>query len=181
MVEETVEVLEGPFDARQFLIAGVVSGAIALAGMLLVTARSGIEARLMLEAMLPAVHFLCSAVMTSAATILALMLTLISFTSSQNVTLKRSFYDRVRQIAVVDTGTFTASIILLLIVSVPLTESSEIPSEWYRVMYYSTTVYAAALGGSLIAIVLMLYRAVTDLIGVIHPDEVSDLVEERGN
>lgn len=165
-------------DSRQVILAGVVAGGIALGSMLLVNVRSGTEARLLLEAMMPSVRFLCSAVMTSSATILALMLTLISFSSSQEARLKRSHYDRVRQIAKVDTGTFAAAIILLLIISVPLAESTEIGSEWYRGLYYFTIVYAAALAGALIAIVLMLYRAVMDLIGVIHPDEVSELVEE---
>ena len=163
---------------RQIALAAVVAAGIALAGMLLVNVGSGSEARFLLEAMMPSVRFLCSAVMTASATVLALMLTLISFSSGQERRLKRSHYDRVRKIALVDTGTFAAAIILLLIISVPLAEAAEIPAGWYSVVYYVTVVYAAALGGALIAIVLMLYRAITDLIGVIHPDEVSDLVEE---
>jgi hypothetical protein len=155
-----------------------VAGGVALAGMLLVNVGSGSEARFLLEAMMPSVRFLCSAVMTASATILALMLTLISFSSAQERRLKRAHYDRVRQIAFVDTATFAAAIIFLLIISVPLAEAAEIPAGWYSVVYYVTVVYAAALGGALIAIVLMLYQAITDLIGVIHPDEVSDLVED---
>lgn len=164
---------------RQIALAAVVAAGIALAGMLLVNVGSGSEARFLLEAMMPSVRFLCSAVMTASATVLALMLTLISFSSGQDQRLKREHYDRVRQIALVDTWTFAAAIVLLLIISVPLAEAAEIPASWYSVVYYVTVVYAAALGGALIAIVLMLYRAITDLIGVIHPDEVSDLVEDQ--
>lgn len=166
-------------DSRQVLLASIVAGGIGLTGMLLVNAGSGSEARFLLEAMMPSVRFLCSAVMTASATILALMLTLISFSSAQDRRLKKTHYDRVRQIALVDTGTFAAAIILLLIISVPLAEAAEIPAGWYSVVYYITVVYAAALGGALIAIVLMLYHAITDLIGVIHPDEVSDLVKDE--
>ena len=146
---------------------------------LVVNVGSGSEARVLLEAIIPSVHFLCSSVMTASATILALMLTLISFSSSQDVKLKRSHYDRIRQIAVVDTATFAASIILLLFTNVPIAETVEIAPDVYMLVYYITTVYAAALGGALIAVVLMLYRAITDMIGVIHPHEVSDLVEEE--
>ena len=166
-------------DTRQVAIAGFVAGAVALAGMLLVNVSSGSEARFLLEAMTPSIHFLCSAVMAASATILALMLTLITFSSGQGTRLKRAHYDRVRQIALVDTITFSAAIVLLLLFSVPLAESADVPAAWYRVVYYAAILYAAALGGALIAIVLMLYRAITDLIGVIHPDEVSDLVEEE--
>lgn len=166
---------------KQVAVAGFMAGAVALGGMLLVNVSSGGEARFLLEAMIPSVRFLCSAVMTSSATILALMLTLISFSSAQEARLKRSHYDRVRQIALVDTITFAAAIILLLIISVPLAEAAEIPPDLYTFFYYGTTVYAAVLGGALIAIVFMLYRAVMDLIRVVHPDEASDLVEERGD
>lgn len=165
-------------ESKQIVLAGLVAGGVALAGMLLVNISSGSEARLLLEAMIPSVRFLCSAVMTASGTILALMLTLISFSSSQERRLKEAHYDRVRQIALVDTGTFAAAIILLLLISVPLAETAEIPAEWYTVVYYVTIVYAAALGGALIAVVLMLYQAITDLIGVIHPDKASDLVKE---
>lgn len=180
MVEKDIEEARAALarDSKQIALAGVVAGGVALAGMLLVNVSSGSEARLLLEAMIPSVRFLCSAVMTASGTILALMLTLISFSSSQERRLKEAYYDRVRQIALVDTGTFAAAIILLLLISVPLAEAADIPAAWYTVVYYVTIVYAAALGGALIAVVLMLYRAITDLIGVIHPDKSSDLVKE---
>ena len=165
-------------DSRQVLIAGFVAGSIALGGMLLVNVSSGSEARLLLDAMMPSVRFLCSAVMAASATILALMLTLLSFSSAQDAKLKRAHYDRVKQIARVDTGTFAAAIILLLAISVPLAESAKIPPQWYTIVYYLTVVYSAALGGALIAIILMLYNAITDLIGVIDPEEVSQLVRQ---
>ncbi len=180
MVEKDIEEARAALvrDSKQIALAGVVAGGVTLAGMLLVNVSSGSEARLLLEAMIPSVRFLCSAVMTASGTILALMLTLISFSSSQERRLKEAYYDRVRQIALVDTGTFAAAIILLLLISVPLAEAADIPAAWYTVVYYVTVVYAAALGGALIAVVLMLYRAITDLIGVIHPDKSSDLVKE---
>lgn len=165
-------------DRKQIAVAGFVAGAIALGSMLVVNISSGSEARLLLEAIIPSIHYLCSSVMTASATILALMLTLISISSSQDVKLKRSHYDRIRQIALVDTGTFAAAIILLLFTNVPIAESTEITPDVYMVVYYVTTVYAAALGGALIAVVLMLYRAVTDMIRVIRPDEESELVED---
>jgi len=180
-VEDNDNVLSLSRDSKQVMIAAVVAAGIALAGMLLVNVSSGVEARLLLEAMHPSILFFSSSVMTASATILALMLTLISFSGGPGSRLKRRHYDRVRQIALVDTITFAAAITWLLVISVPLAESAEIPSTWYRVVYYVTLVYAAALGGALIAVVLLLYNAISDLIGVVHPDEESDLVTEEGS
>ena len=163
-------------DQRQAILGGVVAGIIVLAGMFLINVSSGSEARFLLEAMLPSVRFLCSAVMTASATILALMLTMLSFSGQREAQLKTTHYERVRQIALVDTITFAAAIILLLILSLPLAESQDVPQSWYTVVYYLTMFYAAALGGALISIVLLLYHAIVDMIRVMHPEARSELV-----
>lgn len=163
-------------DTKRAAIGGSVAAAVALTGMLVVNFSTGSEARLLLEGMLPSIRFLCSAVMTASATILALMLTLLSFSSAQSGRLKARHYNRVRQIAQVDSATFAAALVLLLLVSIPLAEPSEVPANWYSIVYYIAVVYTASLGGALITVVLMLYNAITDLILVIHPSKTSDLV-----
>ncbi len=165
-------------DTKRATIGGGVAALVALIGLILVNVSSGGEARLLLEGMLPSIRFLCSAVMTATATVLALMLTLLSFSNTQSARLKSAHYDRVRQIAQMDSVTFAAALVLLLLVSVPLAESSEVPASWYTIVYYVTVLYTAGLGGALIVIVLMLYHAVTDLIGVIHPTEKSHLLAD---
>jgi hypothetical protein len=62
------------------------------------------------------------------------------------------------------------------VVSVPLAEPSEVPDNWYTIVYYVAVLYTASVGGALITVVLMLYNAVTDLIGVMHPSEKSHLL-----
>ncbi|MDX1612775.1 MAG: hypothetical protein R3300_00620 [Candidatus Promineifilaceae bacterium] len=163
-------------DTKRAGIGGVVAALIALTGLLAVNVSSGSEARFLLEGMLPSIRFLCSAVMTSTATVLALMLTLLSLSDTQGGKVKSVHYDRVRQIAQVDSVTFAAALILLLLVSVPLAETSEVPANWYSVFYYIAIFYTASLGGALITVVLMLYNAVTDLINIVHPGEKSDLL-----
>ena len=164
-------------DTKRAAIGGGVAGLIALIGMIVVNVSSGGEARLLLEGMLPSVRFLCSAVMTSTATILALMLTLLSFSSGQSGKFKSTHYNRVRQIAQIDSVTFAAALVLLLLVSVPLAESSsDVPANLYTVVYYLTVLYTAGLGGALITIVVMLYNAIIDLISVVHPDQESQLL-----
>lgn len=163
-------------DTKQAAVGGGVAAVMSLIGMILVNVSSGGEARLLLEGMLPSIRFLCSAVMTATATVLALMLTLLSVSTTQNEQLKSVHYNRVRQIAQVDSGTFAAALILLLLISIPLAESSEVPANWYTIVYYITVVYAASLGGALITVVLMLYNAITGLIGVLNPTEKSHLL-----
>lgn len=163
-------------DSKRAAIGGVVAAMVALAGMIIVNVSTGSEARFLLEGMLPSIRFLCSAVMTATATVLALMLTLLSITGTQEEQLKPLHYDRVRQIAKADSVTFAAALILLLVVSVPLAEPSEVPDNWYTIVYYVAVLYTAGVGGALITVILMLYNAVTDLIGVMHPAEKSDML-----
>lgn len=165
-------------DSKRAAIGGGVAALVALAGMIIVNVSTGSEARFLLEGMLPSIRFLCSAVMTATATVLALMLTLLSITSTQEEQLKSLHYDRVRQIAKADSVTFAAALILLLVVSVPLAEPSEVPDNWYTIVYYVAVLYTAGVGGALITVILMLYNAVTDLIGVMHPAEQSDMLRD---
>ena len=160
-------------DTKRAAVGGAVAALVALMGLILVNVSSGGEARFLLEGMLPSIRFLCSAVMTATATVLALMLTLLSVSNAESGELKAHHYDRVHQIARVDSATFAAALILLLLVSVPLAESSQVPTGWYTVVYYIAVFYAAGLGGALITVVFMLYHAITDLIDAIHPNAES--------
>lgn len=128
-------------DSKRAAIGGGVAALVALAGMIIVNVSTGSEARFLLEGMLPSIRFLCSAVMTATATVLALMLTLLSITGTQEEQLKPLHYDRVRQIAKADSVTFAAALILLLVVSVPLAEPSEVPDNWYTIVYYVAVLY----------------------------------------
>lgn len=164
-------------DTRRAAAGGIVSALVSLTGILIVNISSGSEARILLQGMLPSIRFLCSAVMTAAATILALMLTMLSVSRAREGRFKPTHYDRVRQIALVDVLTFTAAIILLLFVSIPLSEThDDIPPMFYEILYYFVLGYATALGGALISIILMLYNAVTDIMQVARPDEESDML-----
>ena len=113
----------------------------------MVNISSGSEARHLLEGMLPSIRFLCSAVTTATATVLALMLTMLSVSLAREGKFKPSHYNRVRQIALVDTGTFAAAVILLLFLSIPISQSQDdVPTIFYTVLYYLILGYAAFFG-----------------------------------
>ncbi len=163
-------------DIRRALLYASVVTLITLASSLLVNVSSGSEARVLLSAMLPSIRFLSSAVMTAAATTLALMLALIGFGQGRDGKLTSLHYERVEQIARWNCIVFVAASSLLLFISIPLSESQEVPTNWYRMLYYSILIYSGLVTGALTFVIFLLYRAVTSLINVFHPDRKSDLI-----
>jgi hypothetical protein len=165
-------------DIRRAILFSIVVTALTLAASLIVNVSSGSEARILLSAMLPSIQFLSSAVMTAAATTLALMLALVTFGQGTSSRLKSLHYDRVEQIARWNLIVFIAASSLLLFISIPLSESQEVPTSWYRFLYYLILLYSGALIGMLTFVVMLLFRAVQSLIDVLHPNRSSDLIVE---
>lgn len=168
------------FGSKRSVVGGVIAAGVIFLGTFLINVSSGSESRVLLESMLPSIRFLCSAVMTASSTILALMLTMLSMSSgSDDRQYKTDYYDQVRKIARLDTAVFAGAIILLMFISIPLSESQDVPANWHTVLYYGTLVATAVLGGSLISIIMMLYKAVTGLIAAKHPNKASHLVKDQ--
>ena len=124
------------------------------------------DSRAMVEAILPTTRFLCSATMTASAAILALMLTVLGLTTGADVKLNTMFYKRIKQIAFYDMIVMCYAVIFLVLQCIPITESDEIPKWLYPSVYYGMLAVSAILGGGMIAIVSMLYSAISSLIDV---------------
>jgi len=154
-------------DLRKALLGGALAALVSISGAWLVGRLHGAEGLVLLEAMLPTTRFLCSAVMTATATILALMLTLLGLSADVSNKIHPSHFERVRQIALIDTVAFAAATLFLLILNIPLEESDNLSTEWYDTIYYSVLIFSSLLGGLLIAAVLMLYDAVRDMIYIL--------------
>ena len=160
-----------------------VGGSLAAVGMAAVLvavglANSGGE-RFMVEAAMPSVRFLASAVMTVSATTLALMLTLLGLSTDIDGEIRKDHFERVRQIALVDVCAFVLATVLLVIVVVPVSEASPIPGRWYSWIYYGISVASSALGGGLVAVMLLLFAAIRDLIVVLAPGDENPLIDEE--
>lgn len=164
MVEPEVDV---EVDLRKAVVGGALATLVALAGTYATGRISGAEGRILLQAMLPSVRFLCSATMTASSTILALMLTLLGLSYETTPQIKSAHYKRIKQIALVDAISFVTAALLLLFVIVPLEETEAVPTGWYNTMYYVVIVMSSVLGGLIISVILMLYDAVTDIIDVV--------------
>jgi hypothetical protein len=163
-------------DLRQALIGGGIAAVIAGLGVGTTGVASGAEARALLESVLPTIRFLSSTVITASATILALMLTILNLSKGLDRQLTPAHYQRVRQISLLASVTIIAGTILLLFLSIPIGDS-EVLAGWYRPIYYGIVVTSSLVGGSQVAVVLMLLRSVDGLISIATGDE-SHLVED---
>ena len=167
-------------DLRKAFLGGLLAAVVAMGGSSVVGSLYGAEGRLLLEAMLPTTRFLCSAMMTATATILALMLTILSLSSNSSNRLHSFHYKRVHQIAILDMVAFVGATLLLLFLNIPLEESDSISTEWYSTTYYVVLIYSSVLGGMLISIVMMLHAAIRDMISVVGlQDEEHPLYQEE--
>lgn len=161
--------------SKKALLGGVLAAAIALAGQWLIgQVYSGYEARRLLEAMTTSAHYLGGAVVTASATIIALMLTMLSLTNQAKKDFETVFYKRIERIGVLATISLIGGILLLLFLSVPLQEADTVPSRWFTSIYYVLISFLAILSGLLVAIVLMLLNAMTSLIDVVRPEVNED-------
>lgn len=165
---------------RREMIGGVVAGLVLLAGTLSVGQLSGAEAKHLLESMLPTARFLYSGIITASATILALMLTLLSVSFDTSSRLDPAHYARIRRIAFIDTIAFVLALSFLVFLVVPFDEPKNLVPKWYQVFYYVTIGGSAVLGGLLVTVVLMLYATVRDMIAIFgFREEDHPLVSEE--
>lgn len=124
------------------------------------------EARQLLEASLPTLRFLCSAMITGSGTILALMLTLLGLSFSTEHRLARSHYLRIRWIARHVAVSMVGALLFLLFLTMPVAESDRFPAGWFEGLYYSVLGAASLLAGWLATVVFMLYGTISDIVEV---------------
>lgn len=158
-------------------VGGVTAAIVGFGGMAIVGTATAFEARRLLDAVLPTVRFAASAYVAGGATILALMLTLITFSISHDLEFRASHYKRIREIAALTTAVIVGSSILLMFLSFPIGEA-DVDHLWYRWVYYGLLLGGAITGGVFISVILMLWYAVRGLVSVGEDPGTSDLVAE---
>ena len=162
---------------RQALVGGGVAAGVMTAGALLV-GLSGLaeNPRALLQAALSIADTLFSTAMIASSTMLALMLTMLGMTSDEPV--KGAFYGRVRQAALLATGTFCTATVFVLFLLIPLDEG-QADRTLYEVLYYVITTVGALVGGALVALVLTLYGAITSLISLANESEDAGIAADE--
>lgn len=176
--ENSSEKSERRHDLRSAIIGGVAAAVIGFTGMAIVGTAGAFEARRLLDSVLPTVRFAASAYVAGGATILALMLTLITFSISNELEFRENHYKRIREVSVLTTAVIVASVLLLMFLSFPLGEA-DVDRSWYLWVYYAVLFGGAVTGGVFITIILMLFYAIRGLIGVgQNPDESALVVTD---
>jgi hypothetical protein len=165
---------------KRALYGGIVATIITGIGAFILGNLSGYEAKVLIKSSLPGINTLCNTIVLASATILALLLTLLSVSSGSKSKLKDDHYTQVLRIAKIDTAVFIVAMICFQLFNLPITEADDVPSTWYATIYYITLGMSAILSGALISVVIMLYNAVVNIIKIVglgitdHPLIYSD-------
>lgn len=164
---------------RRAAIGGGLSGLITFIGAWIIGDVSGNEAYILLESALPAARTFTANVLLATSTILALMLTLLSFSYNTDLKLKWAHYQRIKHIAWIDTLTLVGSILIFLLLNIPIEEAETSPSLWFSAFYYASLILSSLLAASIITVILMLYDTIRDIIEVIQPGETDERLRSK--
>lgn len=173
------------YYTRRAIWGGLISLAIIIVGSTILGNLGGYEAKQLLKNSLSGINMLCNTVILASATILALLLTVLGLSSGAASKLKEDHYKHIMQIAKLDTAVFVTALVTFVLFNLPVSESEQIPTQWYSIIYYASLVMTSLLGASLITVVLMLYNTVTNIIKIVglgledHPLAVSESEENK--
>lgn len=169
---------------KRAIVGGIVSTIVMGTGTFILGQISGYKAMELLKNSMSGINMLCNTVILGSTTILALMLTLLGLSRSSESRLTDRHYKDVLMIAKSDTILIVAAVIAFLLLNLPISESKEVSSGWYETIYYASLMTASLLGGGFIAVVMMLYGTITNVILIVglnikdHPLISSEEVEE---
>ncbi len=152
---------------KRAMLGGVISLVAIFTGATLLGELSGYEAKELIRNSIAGLNTLCNTIALASATILALLLTLISLSAGSGSKLKSEYYKNVLQIAKLDTAVFIAAVTTFLIFNLPITESESVPANWFSWIYYSSLAISSILSAALIVVVLMLYNTVVNIIKIV--------------
>ncbi len=156
------------------LTGGGVAAAVFLTVALGVGMVGDREAIGMLESTLPTIRFLCSSAIGAAATVLALMVTLVGLSKRFESLVHPAYFKRIERIGTLCVSVMVGGVGLLLLLTVPLSESEKF-FEWYSAIYYAILVVASLLGGALVAMTMALRKAVMAILAAVHPEAESSM------
>lgn len=152
---------------KRAIIAGIISLLIIVLGTLLLGKLSGYEAKVLIKKSLAGINTLCNTIALASATILALLLTVLSISSNSKSKLKKDHYIQVLQIAKLDTVVFISSVMSFILLNLPITESDTVPDNWFNFIYYISLAISGILTAGLIVVVLMLYSTIVNIIKIV--------------
>lgn len=121
---------------------------------------------------------LCFAGITSAATIMPLMLTIFSFAKRSEVEFSKWFYQRIKSVALLCVGAFIAGLFTLTVLSAPIGEMPDFNHVWYQVFYYAIVGGLASMVGMLIMILILLFYSILHIVNQLNPHRLREKQEQ---
>ena len=128
---------------------------------------SGYEAKNLIEASVSGLNVLCNTIILAAATILALLLTLLGVSNKSKDTIKEEHYFHVLSIAKTDVIVLICAMVFFQFINIPVFESDKVKENLYEIIYWAILATSSIISGMMITVILMLYIAIRDLISII--------------
>jgi len=125
---------------------------------------SGFKARELLATSMSGILTLCYVIILGSIYILVIILYLLSLKFPLDSILRHQHFRLLSTISKVDTILIITAIITLLLLNIPITQTSIIPDTWYSTIYYLILAIASILGGGFISIIIMIYETITMII-----------------
>ena len=133
---------------------------------------SGLHAREMIDALTSPALYLGSAIATSSATTMALMLTVLGLVRRMDADFDHSTYKNVYRISLLSAVLLVGSVVMLLMMSMPIGEFEEVPEAWYPALYKALYWLVVGLSALLVAVITLLFSTIRTLITNITPDDM---------
>ena len=138
---------------------------------------SGFEALKLIETTIPRISSLFNTIILASATILALILTLLAISSGSDSKLKKFHYKQVLSLARFASFLFIVTLVVFLFLNIPLDEAENIPSSWYSNIYWVILFVSSFLSGMMVAVILMLYKIIHNIIIIVGLGEDHPLID----
>ena len=132
---------------------------------------SSVHAREMIEALSRPALYLGSAIAASAATTMALMLTLLGLVRRVDAEFDRTMYRQVYRISMLSALLLAGSVVMLLLMTMPIGEFDEVPQRWFPTLYTILYWMVVTLSAMLVAMVTLLFSTIRTLIANVTPHD----------
>jgi hypothetical protein len=139
---------------------------------------SGYEALQLLEASMDRISMLFNTIILASATILALILTLLGISSGSESKLKKYHYKQVLSLARFVSFLFIVTLISFQLLNIPIAETESVPTSWYNIIYWITLLTSSLLSGIMVAVILMLYKTIHNIIIIVGLREEHPLIDD---
>ncbi len=169
-------------DSRYPLLGGGIITFLGLAAAVLIREINSYEAKQFMNSSQSNINMLCNTIILASATILALLFTVLGLSSGTEIKLKKAFYRRIKQVALFDTICFVMTMIVFLSLNFPIEKSGDVPTFYYKAIYYATAIAASIIGGMMVTVILLLYNTISDLIHILgygSKHRMADLQEKE--